>query len=98
MLHSLPAVLDDLERRLVQGADPLPLLNSIQWADIIDWPRNGAEALRMKQRLTDLHALIQGLDAPLRAALMGLNDQGAYQARGGMAQPTTLSVRLHQHA
>ncbi len=27
MLHSLPALLDDLERRIMAAEDPLPLLN-----------------------------------------------------------------------
>lgn len=29
MLHSLPALLDDLERRLIAGEDPLPLLGMV---------------------------------------------------------------------
>jgi hypothetical protein len=50
MLHSLPAVLDELERCLVASEDPLPLLGSIKWPEIIDWPKNFKDAKELKLR------------------------------------------------
>jgi hypothetical protein len=96
MLHSLPAVLDELERRLLAGEDPLPLLGSIRWPEVIDWPQTPLEAREVKQRLSSISELINGLQAPLRAALMGLNQDAAYQNYGGMKRPSSLSPRFQQ--
>jgi hypothetical protein len=94
MLHSMPALLDELERRLMAGEDPMPLLGSIRWSEVIDWPRNRQEAVRLQGRLGTISALINGLQAPLQAALLGLHQNGAYKARGGMEIPPTLSFRI----
>ena len=51
MLHSLPALLDELERRLVAGEDPLPLIGSVRWSEVIDWPRNREETLKIRRKL-----------------------------------------------
>lgn len=96
MLHSLPALLEDLEQRLVRGEDPMPLVAAIRWPEVIDWPTTHAEAHRLKARLRTLTTLINGLQAPLRATLMGLNQSAPYVARGGVALPATVSFRLHQ--
>lgn len=96
MLHSLPAVLDELERRLVIGEDPVSLLGSINWPEMIDWPKNSRESRDLKVRLSNINALIQGLQAPLRATLMGLNQGASYQNRGGVKLPKAISFRLHQ--
>jgi hypothetical protein len=96
MLHSLPAVLEELERCLLVGDDPTPLLGSIRWPDVIDWPRNALEARELKQRLASIHELINGLLAPLRATLMGLNQDAAYQNRGCVQLPSSLSLRFQQ--
>jgi hypothetical protein len=95
MLHSLPALLNDLEQRLMAGEDPLPLLGSIRWPEVIDWPTNHDEAARLKGRLRSITALLNGLQAPLRATLMGLSQGAPYVAKGGVALPPTLSFRLH---
>jgi len=96
MLHSLPTLLDDLERRLIAGEDPLPLLGSVRWPDVIDWPRSREEALRLRQRLGQIQALVQGLQAPLRATLMGLNQEAGYQRRGSIPLPGSISLRFQQ--
>ena len=96
MLHSLPALLNDLEQHLVKGEDPMPLVASIRWPEVIDWPTNLQEATRLKARLRTLTALLNGLQAPLRATLMGLNQGAPYVAKGGMAIPSSLSLRLHE--
>ena len=93
MLHSLPAVLDELERRLIAGDDPIPLLGAIRWPDVIDWPRSSEDARNLKLRLSSINALINGLQAPLRATLMGLNQSAAYQAVG-VTPPPVLSYRF----
>lgn len=98
MLHSLPALLNDLERRLIAGEDPLPLLAGIRWPDLIEWPRNRQEALELKSRLSQITLLLNGLKAPLQATLMGLNLGSFYQAKGGFPLPASLSLRLEAHA
>ncbi len=94
MLHSMPALLDELERRLVAGEDPMPLLGSVRWSEVIGWPRNRQEAARLKARLGSISALIHGLQAPLQATLLGLHQSAAYKAKGGMEIPSTVSMRL----
>lgn len=94
MLHSLPVVLDDLEKRLVAGEDPLPLLASIRWPDLVDWPQTKQDALNLKQRLANIAHLINGLQAPLQATLMGLKQDVTYEARGARPVPKSLSLRF----
>lgn len=94
MLHSMPALLDELERRLVAGEDPMPLLGSVRWSEVIDWPRNRQEAAKLKARLGSISTLIHGLQAPLQATLLGLHQSAAYKAKGGMEIPSTVSMRL----
>ena len=94
MLHSMPALLDELERRLMAGEDPMPLLGSVRWPEVIDWPRNRQEAAQLRGKLGSISTLINGLQAPLQATLLGLHQNAAYKAKGGMELPTTLSLRL----
>ena len=95
MLHSLPALLDELERRLMTGEDPMPLLGSVRWSEVIDWPRNRQDAIRLRGRLGVISALINGLQAPLQATLLGLHQNAAYKAKGGVELPSTISMRIH---
>lgn len=82
MLHALPAVLDELERRLMAGADPMQLLAAVRWPDLVGWPQNVDEAQRLKRRLGEIRGLIQGLQAPLRATVQGLRSEPAYTLKG----------------
>lgn len=82
MLHALPALLDDLESRILRGEDPMPLLAAIQWPELVGWPQELGEARRLKTRIACLKGLIQGLEAPLRATLMGLKAEPTYSLRG----------------
>lgn len=93
MLHSLPALLDDLEGKIMAGENPLPLLSSLRWPEVIDWPRSREEAARLQQRLANLGMLVNGLQAPLRATLMRM-DPGATYAAKGYQMPTTVSQRF----
>jgi hypothetical protein len=97
MLHSLPALLDDLERRLITGEDPLPLLGSVRWSEISDWPKDPASARQLKSRLASIHALINGLQAPIQATLMALTDSAGYGARGTVSVPASVSLRFSEH-
>lgn len=97
MLHSLPALLDDLERRLIEGEDPLPLLGSVRWPNLAGWPQDPAEARRLKQRVSSISALITGLQAPLQATLLALNANAGYGAKGSVAVPASLSFRFSEH-
>ena len=94
MLHSLPALLDDLEQKLMAAEDPMPLLASIRWPEVIDWPKNREEAARLKRKLDGIKVLINGLQAPLRATLMRLNPGATYAARGGPNLPSSISFRF----
>ena len=94
MLHSLPALLDELERRLMAGEDPAPLIGTVRWSEVIDWPRTRQETLKMRARLGSISALINGLQAPLKAALLGLDQNPAYKAKGAMELPSTISLRI----
>ena len=94
MLHSLPALLDELERRLITGEDPLQLIGSVRWSEVIDWPRNREETLKIRRKLGCISSLINGLQAPLQATLLGLSQNAAYKAKGSMDLPSTISMRL----
>ena len=74
--------------------DPMPLLNSVRWSEVIDWPRNREDALQLRRRLSVISALINGLQAPLQATLLGLHQNAAYRAKGGMEMPSTISLRI----
>ena len=97
MLQPLPALLDDLERRLVAGEDPLPLLGTVRWPELAGWPKDPAEARRLKQRLSTISALINGLQAPLQATLLALTESAGYGAGGAVAVPVSLSLRFSEH-
>lgn len=97
MLHSLPALLEDLERRLIAGEDPLPLLGSVHWPNLAGWPEDRAQAQLLKQRLGSITALINGLQAPLQATLLALNATSGYGARGSVSVPSSLSLRFSEH-
>ena len=94
MLHSLPALLDELERRLVAGEDPTPLIGSVRWSEVIDWPRTRKDAQGVRARLAGISLLVNGLQAPLKATLLGLNQNAAYKAKGSMELPSTISLRI----
>ena len=94
MLHSLPALLDDLEHKLMAAEDPMPLLNSIRWHEVIGWPRNREEILWLRGKLDGLKFLVNGLHAPLRATLQRLNPGTTYGAKGGPSLPPTISYRF----
>jgi len=96
MLQSLPTLLGELERRLISGEDPLPLLGSVRWPELIDWPKSREEAQRLRQRLSNLQALIHGLQAPLRATLMGLNQDASYHRKGNVPLPGSISLKFQQ--
>jgi len=97
MLQTLPALLDDLERRLIAGEDPLPLLGTVRWPELAGWPKDPAEARQVKQRLSSINALINGLQAPLQATLLALTDSAGYGAGGTVAVPVSLSMRFSEH-
>jgi hypothetical protein len=96
MLHSMPAVLDELERRLMAGEDPTPLIGAVRWSEMIDWPRDRQEAMDLRGRLRGISALINGLQAPLQATLLGLHQSAAYKARGAMELPSTISLHIQE--
>ncbi len=81
-LHALPALVDALESRLVRGEGPMPLLAAVRWPDLVGWPQDAREAEGLRRRLGEVLALIQGLQAPLRATLMALRTEPVYTLKG----------------
>ena len=98
MLHSLPELLNDLEQKLIAGEDPLPLLASVRWHEVIGWPQDRAQALALQVRAENLKRLVGALEAPVRVTLARLHPTATYAIRGGQPLPRTVSVRLHQSA
>lgn len=94
MLHSLPALLNELESKIMAAEDPLPLLASIRWPEVFDWPKTAEEASRLKGKLDSLKFLINGLQAPLRATLMRMDQGPTYAIKGGANLPSTISLRF----
>lgn len=85
MLHSVPALVDELEAKLVAGQDPLPLLASVDWRQLVGWPVNLEQARRLKQRVTAVLTLVRGLHAPVAATLAATS--GAVTYRPGITGP-----------
>lgn len=94
MLHSLPALLNELEQKIMAAEDPLPLLSSIRWPELIDWPKTPEEARWLQGKLGGIQFLIGGLQAPLRATLQRMNPGATYAARGGPSLPSLISSRI----
>ena len=83
MLHSVPALVDELEARLVSGQDPMPLLASVDWSQLVGWPVDLEQARRLKWRIGEAMSLLRGLNAPVRATLLALNGSATYRPVSG---------------
>jgi hypothetical protein len=94
MLHAVPELLDALEARLINGEDPSILLSSIRWSELVGWPQDEMGAKALKRRLISLRTLITGLQAPLRATLMGLSGSAVYGRGGIPVEAPALAPRL----
>ena len=70
--------------------------SSVSVQEVIGWPRDREEALRLQTRLKNLKILINTLEAPLRATLSKLSDGATYAQRGGIPLPPTVSLSFHQ--
>jgi hypothetical protein len=84
MLHALPELLDALEAKLIAGDDPLPLLMGVRWSELVGWPENLAEVQALKLRIRSLDQIVQGLHAPLRAAMTELQAPPVYGPSGSL--------------
>ena len=96
MLHAVPELLDALESRLVAGEDPGMLLSTIRWSELVGWPEDQAGALALKRRITSIQTLLTGLQAPLRATLIGLSGSPDYGRGGIPADASGLAPRLNE--
>ena len=95
MLHAVPDLLDTLEARLIAGEDPMHLLSSIRWSELVGWPQDRASAQALQRKVASIQALVNGLQAPLRATLMGLSGGAAYGRDGNLAGGPALVSRVH---
>lgn len=95
MLHSVPALVEELEARLISGQDPLPLLSTVDWGQLVGWPVDLAQAQRLKWRIGQVMSLLHGLNAPVRATLLALNDSATYRPGNGAAEIPSLE-RFHR--
>jgi len=98
MLHSLPALLEELERTLIHGEDPMALIGSIRWSEIVDWPKNHEEADSVKQKISRINEIIMALYSPLRATLMVLGAGETYKAKGESVLPSLMTSRIETQA
>jgi hypothetical protein len=98
MLHSLPALLEEIERTLIQGEYPAPLIGSIRWSEIVDWPKNLDQASSLKHRIARINEIILALSSPLRATLMALGSDTPYKARGTAELPAAMMSRIEAQA
>jgi hypothetical protein len=98
MLHSLPALLEELERTLVHGEDPMPLIGSVRWSEMVDWPKDHGEASSIKQKISRISEIILALYSPLRATLMVLGAGESYRPKGEAALPLALTTRIETQA
>lgn len=95
MLHSVPALVDELEARLISGQDPIPLLASVDWGQLVGWPEDLDQARRLKWRIGEAMSLLRGLNAPVRATLLALSGSTTY--RPGHGNPVLpIADRFHQ--
>jgi hypothetical protein len=94
MLHSLPALLEELEQNLLHDEDPMPLIGSIRWSEIVDWPKSLDEAGTVKQKVSQISEIISALYSPVRATLMVLGSGSPYKAKGAADLPAVLTSRL----
>ena len=95
MLHSVPALVDELEARIVSGQDPMPLLASVDWGQLVGWPVDLAQARRLKWRIGEVMSLLRGVNAPVRATLMALNGEPTYRPGTGKSA-FVLAERFHK--
>ena len=94
MLHALPDLLDALESRLMAGEDPMGLLASIRWSELVGWPSDPAGARAVQRKVASIQALVNGLQMPLRATLMGLTEGSGYGRDGHPRGIPTLTPRV----
>jgi len=96
MLHVVPELLDALEAKLVEGEDPMTLLSGIRWSELVGWPEDPRGAMALKQRVSAIQAVLIGLQAPLRATLVGLSGSTGYSRDGSPAEVPAYPGRLRE--
>lgn len=95
MLHSVPALVDELESRLIAGLDPLPLLATVEWRQLVGWPVDLEQARRLKRRIGEVQNLLRGLEAPVRATLATVSGSVTYRLGNAMDR-VPLASQVHQ--
>ncbi|MCL1892810.1 MAG: hypothetical protein FWG02_01065 [Holophagaceae bacterium] len=98
MLHSLPALLDELERTLIQGEDPMPLISAIRWSEIVDWPKDNEKAGQIRQKIERIGEIITALYSPLRATILALGSDVPYKAKCQAELPKVFTSRIEAQA
>jgi hypothetical protein len=98
MLHSLPALLEELERTLVYGEDPMPLIGSVRWSELVDWPKDTGEASSIKQKISRINEIILALYSPIRATVMALGAGESYKPKGEASLPLEFTTRIETQA
>lgn len=96
MLHVVPELLDALETKLVKGEDPMALLSGIRWSELVGWPEDPTGTMVLKQRINAIQAILIGLQAPLRATLVGLSGSTGYSRDGSPVEVPAYPGRLRE--
>jgi len=98
MLHSLPAILEELDRTLLRSEDPTPLIASVRWSEIVDWPKDLEQAKAIKEKVARIKEILIQLGSPVRATIMALGSDAPYKMKGGPELPAFFTSRIEASA
>jgi len=98
MLHSLPALLDELDRTLLRNEDTVPLISSVRWSEIVDWPKDLEQAKAIREKIARIKEINIQLSSPIRATIMALSSDSPYKMKGAPELPTVYTSRIEASA
>jgi hypothetical protein len=93
-------LLEEIERSLIHGDDPMPLIGSVRWSEIVDWPKDMDEATSIKRKIARINEIVSALYSPLRATLMAFGSGAGtpYKMKGDATLPSVLSTGIEAQA
>jgi hypothetical protein len=98
MLHSLPALLEELDRTLLRGEDTIPLIGSVRWSEIVDWPKDIEQAKAIRAKIARIKEINPQISFSARATLTALSSDAPYKAKGGLELPASFTSRIEASA
>jgi hypothetical protein len=76
----------------------MPLIGSVRWSEIVDWPKGLDEANSVKHKISRVNEIIMALYSPLRATLAALGSGSTYKAKGDAMLPADMTTRIETQA